>query len=148
MNKRKLIVNVSAFLALLVLLTPSVFAVTPGQRGNAPEVNLVPSAIAPVEAGPNAIVRFIINALIVIGVIASLVWLLWGGVKWVISGGDKAKVDSARGTIVAAIVGLIIVILAYVIINTVLTVITGSGISGFELPTLGDPEAERLNPTP
>lgn len=84
----------------------------------------------------NSLVGFIINLFVVIGIILSLIFLLYGGVRWVVSGGDKAKVDSARSTIVAAIVGLIIVILAWIIINTVLQLLTGTGLQNFKLPSL------------
>lgn len=132
---KKIVIHLFVFLVLAVLFTTS---------AHAEQVDIRPSAVGPINASANQIVRFIINALIVIGVIASLIFLLYGGLRWVISGGDKGKVDAARSTIVAAIVGLIIVILAYVIINTVLTVLTGSGIGGFTLPSLTSPEASRL----
>lgn len=90
----------------------------------------------------NSLFRFIINVLIILGIVISLIFLLWGGIRWILSGGDKGKVDAARSTIVASIVGLIIVILAYVIINTVLTLLTGNGINGFHLPNLSDPEGK------
>lgn len=90
-----------------------------------------------VNVGINQLIAFIINAIIVLGIVLSLIFLLYGGVRWILSGGDKAKVDSARSTIVAAIVGLIIVVLAYVIINAVLQVLTGKSLnSGFTIPSL------------
>lgn len=99
-----------------------------------------PSSIGGVNVGVNELIAFVINAIIVIGIVLSLVFLLYGGVRWILSGGDKAKVDAARSTIVAAIVGLIIVILAYVIINAVLQVFTGKNLtSGFQIPSLVKP---------
>lgn len=53
-----------------------------------------------------------------IGLIA-VVMLVFGGFKYIISGGDSAKVTSAKNTIIYAIIGLIIVILAYAIVNFV-----------------------------
>lgn len=95
-----------------------------------------PGKYAGTAINANDLVRFIINGLIVVGIVLSLIFLIWGGLRWIMSGGDKAKVDTARGTIVAAIVGLIIVILAWVIINTVLFILTGAGLQNFELPTI------------
>lgn len=110
----------------------------------AADLNLAaPSAAGTVASDPSVIVRFVINGLIIIGIVAALLFLLWGGIRWILSGGDKGKVDAARSTIVAAIVGMIIVILAWVIINTVLTVLTGCGLNNFTLPSLSSPEGTR-----
>lgn len=120
-------------LSALSLVSVSAFA-------QVPTVNIAPpTAIGTVDTDINNLIAFVINAIIVIGVILSLIFLLWGGIRWVTSGGDKAKVDTARGTIVAAIVGLIIVILAYVIINAVLQITTGKSLNqGFEIPQLSN----------
>jgi len=58
-----------------------------------------------------------------IGLIA-VVMLVFGGFKYIISGGDSAKVASAKNTIIYAIIGLIIVILAYAIVNFVVNTVT------------------------
>jgi len=77
-----------------------------------------------------------IQLLLVIAVIVSLFFLIWGGVRYIMSGGDKGKIDSARGTVIAAIVGLIISLAAFFIVNVILTVFTGNGISGMTIPKL------------
>lgn len=62
----------------------------------------------------------IISAIIIIMLIAAVVlalfFLIWGGIKWILSGGDKTAVEGARNHIVAAIVGLIIAFLAFFIL--------------------------------
>ncbi len=84
------------------------------------------------------VVSFVINLLVVISIVASLIFLIYGGLRWVISGGDKEKVENARKTVVAAIIGLVVVLLSWVIITIVLQVITGKGLANFEVPTLGN----------
>ena len=65
-------------------------------------------------------VKDIINgALYVVGVLA-VVMVIIGGVKYTTSGGDQAAVTSAKNTIVYSIVGLVIAILAYAIVNFVI----------------------------
>lgn len=56
---------------------------------------------------------------VVIAVVALLVffYLIWGGFSWITSGGDKGKTEQARGKILAAVVGLIIVAASYAILN-------------------------------
>lgn len=57
--------------------------------------------------------------LIIISVILSLFFLIFGGIKWTMSGGDKEAVDSARKMITFAIVGLVVVFLTATIMNLI-----------------------------
>jgi hypothetical protein len=66
----------------------------------------------------NIVGRIITLALIIAALIA-LGFLIYGGIRWILSGGEKEKVEEARGTIIAALVGLVIVFAAYFIINIV-----------------------------
>ena len=62
----------------------------------------------------------IINILsIIIGVIA-VIMIIFGGFRYMTSGGDSTKVTSAKNTLLYAIIGLIIVDLAQVIVRFVL----------------------------
>ena len=45
--------------------------------------------------------------------------LVWGGIQWIMSGGDKAKTEEARNRITAALVGLAIVASAWAIMKLV-----------------------------
>ena len=83
-----------------------------------------------------SVVSQIINILVIIAVVISIFILLWGGIKWIMSGGDKAKVESARSTIIAGIVVLVLVFLAYFIISVV-SKIFNIDIANIQIPTIG-----------
>lgn len=75
------------------------------------------------STGENATstVKNIINLLIyVIGIIA-VIMIVVGGLRYVLSGGDSTGITTAKNTILYAIVGLVVAILAYSIVNFVLT---------------------------
>lgn len=76
--------------------------------------------------GGNAI-SGLVTLILVIAVIIALFYLLWGGIKWITSGGDKGAVETARNHIIAAIIGLIVVFLAWFILNFLLQTFFGSG---------------------
>lgn len=57
--------------------------------------------------------------------IISVIMLIYGGLRYVISGGDSKKVTDAKNTILYAIIGLIISILAFAIVNFVIVAVTG-----------------------
>jgi hypothetical protein len=64
----------------------------------------------------------LLNGVFVIAIIVALGYLIYGGVKWIISQGDKSKVQEARSHIIAAIIGLIIVFLSYFIITLIMQI--------------------------
>ncbi len=78
----------------------------------------------------------IITFAFVFAIIIALAFLIWGGVKWITSGGEKTGVDEARNHVVAAVVGLIIVFLSYFILNLVVFFFTGKGLNTITIPTL------------
>lgn len=63
----------------------------------------------------------------VLGVVAiiSVIMLIYGGIRYIISGGDSKKVTDAKNTVLYAIIGLIICFLSYAIITFVINAITG-----------------------
>ncbi len=56
-----------------------------------------------------------------------MVLMIYGGYNWMTAAGDEAKIDKAKDTIRAAIIGLIIVIAAYGISVFVISRIWGAG---------------------
>ncbi len=82
-----------------------------------------------------SIIGTVLTFLLIAAVIVALFFLIWGGIRWITSGGDKTKVDSARGHIVAAIVGLLIAFVAYFIVQIILNVFGLGPVSSLELPT-------------
>ena len=78
----------------------------------------------------------LITAAFVIASLIALAFLIYGGIRWITSGGDKAGVESARNTIVAALVGLVITFLAYFIINIVFSFF-GLDFATFTIPSIG-----------
>ena len=63
----------------------------------------------------------IVNALLgFLGVLAIII-ILWGGFRWLTSGGNEEKVGEAKKIIAAGIIGLIIIFTAYAIATFVVT---------------------------
>ncbi len=84
------------------------------------------------EAGceGNGIFKTIVNVILfLVGAIA-VIMLVFGGVKYTVSNGDSNAVTSAKNTIMYAIVGLVVAILAYAIVNFVITSINSTQTQG------------------
>lgn len=68
-----------------------------------------------------------VTSLLQIALIASVILVLFqlvtAGINWITSGGDKAKTDNARGKIVAAIIGLVLVVASWAVFLFILQLI-------------------------
>lgn len=77
--------------------------------------------------GTGGIFTTIVNILLYIIGAISVIMLIFGGIRYVVSGGDSAAVTSAKNTILYAIVGIVVAILAYAIVNFVINgLVTGN----------------------
>lgn len=68
-----------------------------------------------------AIVSGLIRLLVIGAAVLFFVWLVLGGIRWIMSGGDKAKTEEARNQITAALVGLVVVFSAWAIAQLIKT---------------------------
>ena len=82
------------------------------------------------------LIRLIINIVsIVVGVVA-VIMIIFGGLKYITSGGDSSNVSSAKNTIIYAIIGLVVVALAQFIVRFVLGKSLEASNAGAVLPLL------------
>ena len=79
--------------------------------------------------GSSAIIPRVINLMLFIVGVLAVIMLIWGGIRYVISGGNSDRVKDAKNTILYAIVGLVVAILGYAVVNWVIGVV-GAGASG------------------
>ena len=63
------------------------------------------------------------TALFIIGAISTLM-LIYGGIRYTISGGDEKAITSAKNTILYAVIGIVVAVAAYAIVNFVITALT------------------------
>ncbi len=67
----------------------------------------------------NSIVQTAVLVLFISAIIISLVYLIWGGVDYIMSEGDKQRIQAARHKFIFAIIGLVVVLLAFFIVGVV-----------------------------
>jgi len=73
------------------------------------------------EGGLEGVAKKITNIFSIIVGAASVIMIIYGGFRYITSGGDSGKVGNAKNTLIYAIVGLVIVALAQLIVRYVLT---------------------------
>lgn len=75
----------------------------------------------------------LVKAVVALGGVALFLMLLVGGFNFLFSGGDPKKLEQARGTVTQAIVGIVIMSLAYLILLTIQK-FTGVNVTEFSVP--------------
>ena len=67
------------------------------------------------------VIKLVVNIFsIVVGFLA-VIMIIWGGLRYITSGGDSGKSTTAKNTIIYALIGLVIVALAQFIVRFVLS---------------------------
>ena len=108
----------------------STFAVDDITTGyNAAKPNSVPPCMFSIDKsarnpdypnGCTGVVTTIANtALFILGSVAVLM-LIYGGIRYTISGGDEKAITSAKNTILYAVIGIFVAVAAYAIVNFVI----------------------------
>ncbi len=77
-----------------------------------------------------------IQVAMVVAAILTFAFLVWGGIQWIMSGGDKTQTQAARDRITMALVGLAIVAAAWALMKVV-GYFFGIDVFQFKIPTAG-----------
>lgn len=93
------------------------------------------------EVSADSIPQFVINWIFYIGIVLAVAYLMYGGIRWITSGGDKTKVESARKHIISAVIGLVVVVGTFTILNLLFSFLGADNPlkDGFKPPTLTSP---------
>lgn len=81
--------------------------------------------------GQGGIITTAVNVLLFIVGALSVIMIIIGGLRYVVSGGNSTAITGAKNTIMYAIIGLIIALLAYAAINFVLNALAPGSNSGY-----------------
>lgn len=112
MNKlQKLALSASASVTSLAVTATPVFA-------QLKDVEVDPGEGFATSFG--GLINGVLSFVMVFAALLVFMYLIWGGIEWITSGGDKGKTESARNKITAAVIGLIVVAASYAILTLAL----------------------------
>ena len=127
---KKTIIKIAGAFALPMLVMGVVLLASGdnafAQSGVREGLNKVQNANTGASANVDDIISKSINFALMAIAIVSVFMLILGGFKYTTSNGDSAKVTSAKNTIMYSLIGLIIAIFAYAIVNFVVNKVTGN----------------------
>lgn len=73
------------------------------------------------------VIQVALTILFVLADIAALAFVIFAGIQWVMSGGDKQKIQSARNRLIYSIIGLIVISISFFIVRVVIDLTFGVG---------------------
>lgn len=118
MSKTKKLLSYASALGTVAAINPAaVLAQLPPPAPDTASVANVDTAYNPLMAyTPSMFLRTLLNVMLGIAGVVSFIFLLWGGLQWILAGGDKEGTEKARKKITAALIGLAIVFSAYALL--------------------------------
>lgn len=66
-----------------------------------------------------SMVGTVISIILMVAGVAAVIMIIVGGIRYTLSGGDASAIQSAKNTILYSVIGLIVAILAFAIVNFV-----------------------------
>jgi hypothetical protein len=72
-----------------------------------------------VAGATGAVEKLVSNVLVILTVVAGIAFVLYfllGGLNWITAGGDKGKIDKAKGMMTNGAIGMIVITLSYSIV--------------------------------
>lgn len=127
---RKISAGIISLISYSILASPVFGSIDVGVR---PPPN---STVIPPDTRIGQIVGFLVAFIVVVAFLAALLYIVIGALQWITSGGDKQKVADARNHIIAAIIGLIVIALSFVIINVILQALNLGSLTDLKILTL------------
>lgn len=114
---------VTGMLVFASVAVPVVGATVAQAQGNAAQEMLSGADTTGQEDGPeveSSITKIVNILLFLLGVVA-VIAIIVGGIMYAVSSGDAGRAKAAKDTIMYAVIGLIVAILAYAIVNFVIS---------------------------
>lgn len=76
------------------------------------------------------------QTIIIVGGLAFILYFLWGGLQWIMAGGDKNKIEEAKAKLTQGLIGLAILAASYVVVKFIEMAI-GLDLLNITWPTAG-----------
>jgi len=121
-NKTKKLILIFSVLLLFSFLMPTLAgAITPDETGlgqTADEAGLPKTDVA-------SVIGSIVKTLLAVLGVIFFILLVYGGLLWMTAHGNQEKVDKAKDALTSAIIGLLIILVAYAFATYVIAALVG-----------------------
>lgn len=73
-----------------------------------------------------SIIQTSITLLFVFGILLTIIFIIYAGIEWILSGGDKEKIQKARARITYTLIGLLVLVASFFIVQTIIFLLGGN----------------------
>jgi heme/copper-type cytochrome/quinol oxidase subunit 2 len=73
----------------------------------------------------------VIRVLLIFAGVIAIVFVIIGGYQYIVSGGNEETAEKGKKTLINAIIGIVVIVLAYAIINVIVNLVGSSSGYGF-----------------
>ena len=129
--------NIAQFVVMLMVVLAPVYVPMTAQAGLVDTfVNNCPAdtGVRCSEGSIASIFRLIINWALAIAFIAAVIMLIYGGFRYITSAGNTESATVGKTAITNALIGIVIIVLSYIIVQIVYRFVSGGGTSGVTGP--------------
>ncbi len=124
---RNLIITLILFSMLVAIVPQATFAQAPTPSEAAASALATAELDNPLKTDDiRVIIGRIIKAILGVSGGLALLMFIWGGLIWMTSQGEKAKIEKGQKTLAWAVIGLAILFVAYAAVNWVIIALEGS----------------------
>lgn len=93
----------------------------------APQCGTISGVRCDITNGPNDLIVRIINIMLGVAFLLAVLFLVYGGFRYIFSAGNEEAAEKGRATVVNALIGVAIIILSYVIVQIVSRTVSSGG---------------------
>lgn len=138
---RTISITVLTFLMAFTLVASPVRAQTGDWSGvcvgSATDLGVDASDVATLQ-GLECLIANIFTVIITVIGLAGFVMFLVGSFRWLVSGGNSKGIDTAKGTMTYAVVGLVVALSSFIVLNLIANFTGVQIITTFSIPTSHD----------
>lgn len=114
------IVGLLAAVGIMVAPAVPAFAASCNSAADCAQIGADKAGGSGSSASIGDIIKTIVNVLLFILGAVAVIMIVIGGIRYTISQGDSNAITSAKNTILYAVIGLVVALLAYAIVNFVI----------------------------
>jgi|GEM_PF-1213068 len=70
-----------------------------------------------------SVISTVLSAIMAIGGLGGFIYIIWGSVEWITSGGEKGKVEEGRNKIIQAVIGFFVLGCCYAVFKVVISLL-------------------------
>jgi len=83
------------------------------------------------DQGVGGLIYFVVNLMLYLAGAVAVIFVIIGGYYYLTAGGNEEQAEKGKKTLINAIIGIVIIILSYVIVNVISNLVTNGALGQY-----------------